>query len=379
MREMDKEREMIRTLAQKTAQKVVGPRASEIDESGEISRDLIESLGKQGLLSILLPEEYGGANGDITSFCLVIEEIAKVCGSSALLILTQGMGSLPIELGGNGSQKERFFTRIAEEGDLIAFALSESAEGPRLATMNTSARKGEKDYLLNGRKCFITNGGIARIYTLFALTQPDRGREGVSAFILEDKTPGLCFGEKEKKIGMRGTLTADLILNECRIPLENLLGEEGEGWKIAMETLHRSGPAVGALAVGLAEGAIDYAIHYANERIQFGRPISSFQAIQFMIADMATHTEAARALVYQAARQIDAHSEGSEKYSAISKVFATDVAMQVTTDAVQILGGYGYMKDYPVERMMRDAKVTQVFGVTNQFQRWMIVQELMKG
>ncbi len=375
----DKERQMIKSLAEKTAQKVIQPRAAEIDATGEFPLDLVDTLGKQGLLSILLPEEYGGTNWDITSFCLVIEEIAKACGSSSLFILAQGIGTLPIWLGGNPSQKAIYFTQISGKNSLTAFALNELEGGSEAAFIKTTAEKQGKDYLLNGRKCFITNGSIAQLYSVFAITDPDRGQEGISAFVIENGTPGLNFGKKEEKIGMRGSVTTDVIFENCRVPQANLLGEAGGGWKIAMDTLNLSRPAIGAQAVGIAQGALDYAIRYTNERIQFKKPISSFQAIQFMIADMATQVEAARTLVYQAAKQIDARLKDTEKISAIAKYFASDVAMRVTTDAVQLLGGYGYMRDYPVERMMRDAKVTQIYEGANQVQRLNIAQQLLKG
>ena len=375
----DKERQMIKSLAEKTAQKVIQPRASEIDATGEFPHDLVDTLGKQGLLSILLPEEYGGTNGDITSFCSVIEEIAKVCGSSSLFILAQGIGTLPILLGGNPSQKDLYFTQISEKNSLTAFALNELEGGSEAAFIKTMAKKQGNDYLLNGRKCFITNGSIAQLYSVFAITDPDQGQEGISAFVIENGTSGLNFGKKEEKLGMRGSVTTDVIFENCRVPQEGLLGEAGGGWKIAMSTLNRSRPAVGAQAVGIAQGALDYAIRYTNERIQFNKPISSFQAIQFMIADMATQIEAARTLVYQAANQIDNCPEDTEKISAIAKLFASDVAMRVTTDAVQLLGGYGYIRDYPVERMMRDAKVTQIYEGANQVQRLVIARQLLKG
>jgi alkylation response protein AidB-like acyl-CoA dehydrogenase len=379
MKEIEEERQMIRQVAAKTAQKIVQPRAAEIDATGEFPWDLVDALGKQGFLSIILPEEYGGTNGDITSFCFVIEEIAKVCGSSSLLILAQGMGTLPIWLEGNPSQKERYFTQISEKNRLTAFTLNEQEGGSNIASIKTTAKKQGKNYLLNGRKCFITNGSIAQFYSVFAVTDPEREKEGISAFVVEGGTSGLSFGKKEEKIGMRGSVTTDVLFENCRIPQENRLGEEGEGWKIVMHTLNRSRPAAGAQAVGIAQGALDYAIHYANERIQFKKPISSFQAIQFMIADMATQVEAARALVYQTAARIDAQFEDTEKVSAMAKSYASDVAMKVTTDAVQILGGYGYMKDYPVERMMRDAKVTQIYEEASQVQRLLIAHQLLKG
>ena len=378
MRDIEKERQMIKGVAQKTAQKTIQPRAAEIDASGSFPQEMVESFGKQGLLSILLPEEYGGTHGDVTSFCMVIEEIAKVCGSSSLMILAQGVGSMPIVAGGNPSQKERYFTRISEKHSLTAFSLNERRAGWDLASMRTTAQKRGDDYILNGRKYFITNGSIAGLYTVFAVTDPGQGTNGISAFVVEDGTPGLAFGKKEDKVGMRGVVTTDVIFEDCPVPAGNRLGKEGGGWRIAMATLNLSRPAVGAQAVGIAQGALDHAIHYAQERVQFGKPIASFQAIQFTIADMATQVEAARALVYQAAAQIDAGIESVEKLSAIARLYASDAAMKVTTDAVQILGGYGYMRDYPVERMMRDAKVTQIYEGPNQIQRLIVAQELLK-
>jgi len=374
MKEIEKEREMIREVALKTAQKIIQPHAAEIDLTGEFPKDLTDALGKQGFFALLLPEEYGGMNGDITSFCYVIEEIAKVCGSSSFLILSQGIGTLPIWLGGNPSQKETYFKQISEENRLTAFTLNE----PGGASLRTTAKRQGKDYRIDGQKCSVTNGGLAHFYSVFAVTDPERGSEGISAFIVEDKTSGLRFGKKEKKIGMKGSVTADVIFENCRVPQENRLGEEGAGWKIAMHTLNRMRPAVGAQAVGLAQGALDFAIRYANDRTQFKKPISSFQAIQFMIADMATQVEAARSLIYQTAAQIDAGVEETEKLSAMAKYYATSAAMRVTTDAVQILGGYGYMRDYPVERMMRDAKVTQIYEESNQSLRLLVALQLLK-
>jgi alkylation response protein AidB-like acyl-CoA dehydrogenase len=338
----------------------------------------METIGRQGFLSFLLPEEYGGMNGDITTFCLLIEEIAKVSGSSSLLLLAQGVGILPIWLGGNDSQKERYFTQISEKTSLVAFTLNEAEFGLEASSIKTQAQKQGKDYLLNGRKCFITHGSVAHLYSAFALTESEKGTEGVSAFVVEEGTPGLLFGRKEEKLGMRGPVTTDVIFEDCRIPRENRLGEEGNGWKIARDTLTLAGPAMGAQAVGIAQGALDYSVRYANERTQFKKTISSFQAIQFMIADMATYIEAARALVYQAATRVDAGLEGAEKLSTMAKLYASDMAMKVTTDAVQILGGYGYMKDYPVERMMRDAKVTQILEGSNQVQRLVVANHLFR-
>jgi alkylation response protein AidB-like acyl-CoA dehydrogenase len=376
---MEKEKQMIRAAAEKTAQRIVQPRAAKIDATGEFPWDLVEAFGKQGFLSFFLPEQYGGMEGSLSSFCILVEEIAKVCASSSLIVLAQGLGSLPILSGGNPAQKDHYFTDISEKNSLTTFALREEQGESDASLIKTRAEKQGKDYLINGRKCFITHGGLAKFYVVVAATHQAQGEKGISAFVVEKGTFGLLFGKPEEKMGMRGSLTADVIFENCRVPEENRLGEEGDGWKIARDTLKRSRPATGAQAVGIAQGALDFAIQYANERIQFGKPISSFQAIQFMIADMATRVEAARALVYQVAAQIDANLEETEKLSAISKYFASETAMKVTTDAVQILGGYGYMKDYPVERMMRDAKVTQVNEGANQVQRWVVVQQLLKN
>jgi alkylation response protein AidB-like acyl-CoA dehydrogenase len=379
MNGIEKEREMIRAAASKTAERIVLPRAAEIDATGEFPWNLVEAFGKQGFLSLILPEEYGGTNGDIISFCSVVEEIAKVSGSSSLLILAQGIGTMPIWLGGNPSQKEQYFAQIAGKNKLVTFALTESEGSSDVSSIKSRAEKQGMDYLLNGHKDFITYGSVAHIYIVFAVTDPDQGEKGISAFVVEAGTAGLGFGKKEETLGMRGLSMTDVTFGNCRIPQENRLGEEGEGWKVALSTLHRSRPAIGAQAVGIARGALDFAIQYANERIQFGKPIASFQAIRFMMADMATQVEAARSLVYKAAANIGISFEGSEKISAIAKFFASEVAMKVTTDAVQILGGYGYMKDYPVERMMRDAKVTQIYEGSNQSQRLFIAHQLIEG
>jgi alkylation response protein AidB-like acyl-CoA dehydrogenase len=373
MEEIEKEREMIRTTAAKTAQKIVQPRAAEIDATGEFPSDLADALGKQGFFSLLLPEAYGGTDGDIPSFCSVIEEIAKVSGTASLLILAQGMGTLPLWIGGSPSQKERYFGRVAEENGLTALALNESEGGSGIPSIKTNAEMNGNHYLIQGSKSFVTHGSIARLYAVFAMTGP-----GISVFVVEDGTPGLTFGEREEKIGMRGSVTTEVILAGCRVPYESRL-EEGEGWGIAGRTLTLSRPAIGALALGLAHGALDYATNYAKERIQFKKPIASFQAIQFMIAEMATQVEAARSLVYEAASRVDGGLEDAEKFSLIAKLYPSEIAMRVTTDAVQILGGYGYMRDYPVERMMRDAKVMQVYEEANQTERLLLGRRLLSA
>ncbi len=369
---------MIKTAAEKTAQQIVQPRAAAIDATGEFPWDLVGAFGKQGFLSLLLPEEYGGVDGNLTSFCVVVEEIAKVCGSSSLIILAQGIGTLPILLGGNSTQKDLYFGEISEKNSLTAFALREPEGELEAFSLKTRAEKQGGDYRISGSKCFVTHGSLAKFYTVFAVNPSVEGAKGISAFVVEEGTPGLSFGKKEETIGMRGSMITDVIFENCQVPQTNRLGEEGQGLKIAAETLNLSRPVIGAQAVGIAQGALDFATHYSNERIQFGKPISSFQAIQFMIADMTTRVEAARALIYKAASRIDQKLEETEKLSAISKYFASDIALKVTTDAVQILGGYGYMRDYPVERMMRDAKVTQVYEGANQIQRSIIARQLLE-
>lgn len=378
MREIEKERQMVRNLAQISAQKIVAARAAEIDARGLIPQEVLEGFGRQGLLSVLLPEEYGGTGGDVTSFCLVIEEVAKASGACSLLILAQGVGSLPLILGGNDSQKEGCFSAVAEKNALIAFGFNESRLGYDTAPIRTRAERKAERYVLNGGKAFLTHGGVPRFFSVIASTAPTEGTRGFSAFLVEGDSPGLSLVRREEKVGMRGTISADLIFENCEVPAANLLGHEGEGWPIASRTLRVAETGVAAQAVGIAQGALDYASHYAQERVQFGKPIASFQAIQFMIADMATQVEAARALVYEVAARIDEGVGPVEGLSAMAKVYASESAIRVTTDAVQILGGYGYMRDYPVERMMRDAKVTQVFGGPNQVHRWVLAQGLLK-
>jgi alkylation response protein AidB-like acyl-CoA dehydrogenase len=373
----EKEREMIRATAQKIAAKHLAPRADEIDAVKEFPWDIAELLGKQGFLAILLPEAYGGMDGDVTSYCLAVEEIAKVCGSSSLLVLVQGVGTMPIMLAGNDAQKREYFDRIASQNHLVAFTLTEPEAGSDAASVKTSAVRQGDHYVLNGRKCFITNGGVAHMYSVFAVTDPDKGHQGMSAFVVEKETDGLSSGKPEDKMGMRGSNTTDVVFEDCAVPKENLLGAEGQGWEIAMKTLNMSRPAVGAQAVGIAQGALDIAVNYANERSQFGVPLSKFQGIRFMLADMATQVEAARSLVYRTATMIDSGEGESDALSAMAKYFASDVAMKVTTDAVQILGGYGYMKDYKVERMMRDAKITQIYEGSNQIQRLVVAHHLV--
>jgi alkylation response protein AidB-like acyl-CoA dehydrogenase len=375
---IEQEREMLRGAAKKLAEKVIAPMAEKIDQEAEFPQDVVGAMGAQGLLGIMLPEDYGGMEGDITSLCLVAEEIAKVSGTCSWIVVIQAMGTLPLLLAGSKEQKEKYFNTIAEKNTLAAFALTEPHYSHDASAIKTVFEDKGDTFVLNGKKFFIPHGGVADFYTVFATSDSGKGPEGISAFLMDKDTPGLGFKESAGKLGMCGTPTADLIFGDCEIPKENLLGTQGKGWSIAMDVLNTIRPAIGAQAVGIAQGAIDYAAQYALDRSQFGKSISQFQGLRFMIADMATQTEAARSLVYKVAGMVGEKAENWEMYSAMAKYCASDVAMKVTTDAVQMLGGYGYIKDYPVERMMRDAKVIQIFGWSNEAQREIVAQRLFK-
>jgi alkylation response protein AidB-like acyl-CoA dehydrogenase len=375
---IEQEREMLRGAAKKLAEKVIAPAAEKIDQEAEFPQDIVGAMGAQGLLAIMLPEDYGGMEGDIPSLCYVAEEIGKISGTCSWILVIQAMGTLPILLEGSKEQKEKYFTDIAEKNSLAAFALTEPRYGHDASFIKTTCEDKGDTFVLKGTKFFVPHGGVADFYTVFATSDPGKGVEGISAFLVDKETSGLSFKESAEKLGMCGAPTADLILGNCEIPKENLLGPQGKGWSIATEVLNMIRPAIGAQAVGIAQGAVDYAAQYAQDRVQFGQPISKFGGLRFMIADMATQTEAARTLVYKAADMVGQKPENWEMHAAMAKYFASDVAMNVTTDAVQMLGGYGYIKDYPVERMMRDAKVVQIFGWSNQVQREMVAQRLFK-
>ena len=356
------------------------PRAAEIDAKEEFPWDIVEVFAQQGFLSLLVPKEYGGQDADITSFCVVTEEIARYCASSALLVIVQAVGTMPIVLGGGTELKEVFLTKLAKEKALVSFCLTEPEAGSDAASIRTKAILGGDHYLLNGRKCFITNGGVSDLYTVFAITDPEKKTDGISGFVLEKGTPGLSVGKAEEKLGIRGSNTTEVILEDIRVPLKQRIGEEGVGWWLMMRTLNRSRPAIGAQAVGLAQGALDYALQFTRERDR-SRGRDEALVAQLMLADMAIEVEAARALVYKAATMMDARIKGTpvQMFSAMSKYFASDVAMKVTTDAVQILESQGLRQDHPVERMMRDAKVIQIFEGTNQIQRMVVAHTLLKG
>jgi alkylation response protein AidB-like acyl-CoA dehydrogenase len=385
--EMKEERNrLLRESVKKIASTKVAKRAAEIDAAGVFPWDMAELFAQQGYLSVMLSEEYGGMDGDITAFCIIAEEIAYACGSSSLMILAHSVGLMPLMMVGNEEQKKRFYERVTKDRAIAAFALTEPESGSDAASLNTTATLNGDHYLLNGRKCFVTNGGAADLYAVFVATRPGERTKGISVFMVEKETAGLTIGKREEKLGMRGSDTTDLIFENAVVPKENLLGKEGGGWEIAMMTLNLSRPAIGAQAVGIAQGALDFVLGYTSKRVQFGQKLSDFQGVQFMLADMAMQVEAARAVVYKAATLLDQKvyerdrmsAIGVDKLSAMAKCFASDAAMRVTVDAVQLLGGYGYLKDYPVERMMRDAKVTQIFEGSNQIQRVVIARNLLR-
>ncbi len=337
-----------------------------------------ELLAQQDIYAMPFPVEYGGIGASEQAVVMAIEELSRYCATTGLLLAVQQLGSLPIILAGNEEQKQQYLPKLASGEWLAAFGLTEAGSGSDAAAMRTTAvRKGDK-YILNGSKRFITNGGLAQVTSIFALTEPEKGTRGISAFIVEKDFPGFSVGRIEDKMGIKGSQTAELIFTDCEVPAVNLLGREGEGFKIAMMTLDRTRPGIGAQALGIAQGALDLAVSYSKQRIQFGKPIAENQGIQFMLADMATKVEASRLLVYNVAEMIDRGEKNFSMYSAMAKMFASDKAMEVTNDAIQILGGYGYMKEYPAERMMRDAKITQIYEGTNQIQRLVIARELLK-
>jgi alkylation response protein AidB-like acyl-CoA dehydrogenase len=378
--EIEKVREGWREKAREVAKTIVAPRAAEIDEKGEFAWDLSEAYSKHGFLSLLIPKEYGGMDTDIASFCIVTEEIARICASSALLVIVQAVGTMPVVLGGTNELKEKVLTRLAKEKGLICFCLTEPESGSDAASVRTKAVLKGDHYVINGRKCFITNGGVADFYTIFATTQPGKRIEGITGFVVEKATPGLSIGKTEEKMGIRGSNTTEVILEDVKVPVAQRIGDEGVGWWQMMRTLNRSRPAIGAQAVGLAQGALDYLVRYVQGK-GWGQGNQDNLGVRLMLADMAMEIEAARALVYKSANMIDEKAKGIpvQMFSAMSKYFASDVAMKVTTDAVQILQWQGLTKNHPVERMMRDAKVIQIFEGTNQIQRMVVAHTLLKS
>lgn len=369
-------RELVRTLARER----IAPRAAEIDAAHEFPWDVVELYREHELFGLLYDEEWGGAGTGALLALVAIEEISKVCATSGLILAVQELGSLGLKLAGSREQKQGWLPRLASGEVLAAYALTEAGSGSDSAAMRTTAGREGAEYVLNGTKRFITNAGVAGLYTVFAKTDPDAGHAGISAFLVEAETPGFEVTRLEPKLGIAGSTTGELAFDDCRIPAANLLGAEGGGFKLAMRILDRSRPGVAAQALGIAQGATDYAVEYAKTRETMGKPIAEHQLIAAKLADMETECEAARGLLYRFGQMLDAGIDGPEltKASAMAKLKCGDVAMAVTTEAVQILGGYGYVKEYPVERFMRDAKITQIYEGTQEIQRLVIAREMLR-
>lgn len=365
--------------AREVAEKYARPVAAELDRTGEYPWSVIQALKDYDLMGIWIPKEYGGHGAGVLDMCVVVEELSRACGGIGVAYAVNALGSFPIVLGGTEEQKQKYLPAVAKGEKLIAFGLSEKWSGSDAGSLIATAQKDGDSYVINGEKKWNTNGGVASLYTVYAATDRSRGTRGISAFIVEKGTPGFEIGKREDTMGIRCVPVHELHFKNCRVPAENLLGgREGTGFANAMMTLDRARPGVAAQAVGLAQGALEWAIRYTSERQQFGQSVMSFQAIQFMLADMAIQIEAARQLVYTAARAIDAGLPNVSKLAAMAKVMATDTAMRVTTDAVQLFGGYGYCRDYPIEKYMRDAKITQIYEGTNQIQRVVIARALTR-
>ncbi|WP_306546845.1 acyl-CoA dehydrogenase family protein [Desulfobulbus sp.] len=368
---------IIDTAREITNEKIIPVRA-ELDEKNQFPREILQDIAKADLFSIFVPEEYGGFGGGCYEIVLALEELARGCVGVATSFAASALGIFPVLVAGTPEQKQKYMPDIASGARWAAFGLTEANAGSDASGIRTTAILDGDEWVLNGTKQWITNGGESQIYTIVALTDPAKGARGASIFIVEDGDPGFSYGKKEDKMGIRSSSTRELILKDCRIPQDRMVGKKGTGFITVMKTLDMSRPGIASLGIGLAQAALDEAVTYAKQRVQFGKPIISFQAVQHILADMAIQLEAGRALVYAAARHIDSNPKNMSKASSMCKVFATDMAMKVTTDAVQVLGGYGYMKEYPVEKMMRDAKILQIYEGTNQIQRNVIGQELNK-
>jgi alkylation response protein AidB-like acyl-CoA dehydrogenase len=373
----DEEAQVLAAVRELVAEKVA-PRAAEIDERAEFPQDIRKLFAESDMLGIPIPVEYGGLGGSFQTYVKVVEEVAKACASSSLIVAVQELAMLPILIAGTGEQKTKYLPRLASGEWIAAYALTESGSGSDAAgSMRTRAEKRGDKYILNGQKIWITNGSVADVVCVFAVTDPQKGANGISAFIVEKTFPGFQVGKVEKKMGIRGSPTVELIFDNCEVPVANLIGPEGDGFKVAMKVLDKSRPGIAAQALGIAQGALEYATKYAQERMAFGKPIGQQQGVGFMLADMKTEVEASRLLLYEAARKCDEESDDVTLWAAMCKLKCGDVAMRVTTDAVQVLGGYGYSVDYPVERMMRDAKITQIYEGTQQIQRLVISRALV--
>lgn len=376
--QLSEEHEMIRKMVRDFARNEVAPSAAERDENERFDREIFDKMAELGLAGIPWPEEYGGIGSDYLAYCIAVEELSRVCASTGVMLSAHtSLAGWPLYKFGTEDQKQKYLRPLALGEKIGAYCLTEPGSGSDAGGMRTTAKRQGASYILNGSKIFITNGGEAETYIVFALTEPEKGQKGISAFIVESSFPGFSVGKKEKKLGIRSSPTTEIIFENCEVPAENLLGQEGEGFKIAMMTLDGGRNGIAAQAVGIAQGALDAATDYARERVQFGKPIAMQQGVAFKLADMATSVEAARLLTYQAA-WLESQGLPYGKESAMSKLFAGDTAMKVTTEAVQIFGGYGYTKDYPVERFMRDAKITQIYEGTQEIQRLVISRMLTK-
>ena len=379
MSDVEKEREDWKNKAKDVAKNVVAPRAKEIDAKGEFAWDVVDAFAQRGFLSLLIPKEFGGGEADITSFCMIVEEIANYCASSALLVIVQNVGLMPVILGGTADLKEKYLPRVVKNKALVSFCLTEPEAGSDSASIRTRAVLNNDHYVINGRKVFITNGGVCDLYSVMAVTQPERKVEGISAFLVEKGTPGLSVGKPEKKMGILGSNTTEVILEDVKVPISQRIGAEGGAWWLMMRTLNRSRPAIAAQAVGLAQGSLDYAIKFVQEK-GWAKKDQDALGIRVKLADMAIEIEAARALVYKSAGMMDQKMKGIpvQMFSAMAKYYASDMAMKVTTDVVQIMQWEGLVRNHPVERMMRDAKILQIYEGTNQVQRMVVAHTLLK-
>jgi alkylation response protein AidB-like acyl-CoA dehydrogenase len=368
----------LRSVLRDLCEKEIAPHAADVDEKARYTDEALAVLTSSGMAAIHIPEEYGGQGGDSVAVCIVIEEVARVCASSSLIPICNKLGTMGLLMRGSEELKKQVLPSIGAGEAVASYALSEREAGSDAAAMRTRARRDGDDWVLNGAKCWISNGGQSTWYTVMAVTDPDQGANGISAFVVHKDDPGFAVGAKEKKLGIKGSPTTELYFEDCRIPGDRIIGEEGTGFKTALATLDHTRPTIGAQAVGIAQGALDAAIAYTKERKQFRQRIADFQAVQFMLADMAMKIEAARLLVYTAAARAERGESDLGFISSASKCYASDVAMQVTTDAVQLFGGYGYTTDFPVERFMRDAKITQIYEGTNQIQRVVMSRALLR-
>jgi alkylation response protein AidB-like acyl-CoA dehydrogenase len=376
--QLTEEHELLRESVRDLSNDVIAPRAAEIDAQAEFPWDVHAALKASDLLAIHVPEEYGGAGADKIAHCIVVEEIARVCASSSLIPMGNKLGTTGLILSGSQDLKQRYLPAVASGDAFFSYALSEREAGSDAAAMKTRAVADGDAYVLNGSKMWITNAGVSTHYTVMAVTEPGAGSRGISAFVVHADDPGFSYGAKERKLGIKGSPTREIYFDECRIPADRMIGAPGTGFTTALKTLDHTRLGIGAQAVGIAQGALDVALGYVKQRKQFGQPVSDFQGVQFMLADMAMKIEAARHLVYRAASAAESGASNLTFVSSAAKCFASDTAMAVTVDAVQLLGGYGYVEDFPVERMMRDAKITQIYEGTNQIQRMVMARQLLK-